>query len=115
MITSLLSPLVVASTTAADEDFASFDVPIHAWVLLVGFITALLVIDLLLVHRTAHEISIKEAAVESTVWISIGLLFGLYMIWWHGTQAGTEYYAGFLIEKSLSVDNVFVWAVIFSF
>jgi tellurite resistance protein TerC len=49
------------------------------------------------------------------VWISIGLLFGVIVIAWQGGQAGGEYYAGFLIEKSLSVDNVFVWAVIFSF
>ena len=75
----------------------------------------MLIIDLLLVHRTAHVISIKEAAIESAIWISIGLAFGLIIILWQGGQAGGEYYAGFLIEKSLSVDNVFVWAVIFSF
>ncbi|MCC6225695.1 MAG: TerC family protein [Microthrixaceae bacterium] len=75
----------------------------------------MLVVDLLLVHRTAHVISIKEAAIESAVWISIGLLFGLVLVAWQGGQAGAEYYAGFLIEKSLSIDNVFVWAVIFSF
>ena len=75
----------------------------------------LLVADLLLVHRTAHVITIKEASIESAIWISIGLLFGVVMIVWQGGQAGGEYYAGFLIEKSLSVDNVFVWAVILSF
>ena len=99
----------------ADENFASFDVPVWAWVALVAVITAMLVADLLLVHRTAHVISIKEAAIESAVWISIGLLFGLVILAWQGGQAGGEYYAGFLIEKSLSIDNVFVWAVIFSF
>src|SRR3954452_1858123 len=99
----------------ADADFASFDVPAWAWVALVAVITTMLVADLLLVHRTAHVISIKEASIESAVWISIGLLFGVVMLVWQGGQAGGEYYAGFLIEKSLSVDNVFVWAVIFSF
>src|SRR3954452_23523433 len=99
----------------ADADFASFDVPAWAWVALVAVITTMLVADLLLVHRTAHVISIKEAAIESAVWISIGLLFGLVILAWQGGQAGGEYYAGFLIEKSLSIDNVFVWAVIFSF
>jgi tellurite resistance protein TerC len=58
---------------------------------------------------------LREAAVESAVWISIGLAFGVVLIAWQGGQAGSEYYAGFLIEKSLSIDNVFVWAVIFSF
>jgi tellurite resistance protein TerC len=81
----------------------------------VGAIVAMLIVDLLLGHRTAHVITIKEAAIESAVWISIGLAFGLILLVWQGGQASSEYYAGFLIEKSLSIDNVFVWAVIFSF
>jgi tellurite resistance protein TerC len=113
-MTAFLSPLL-ASGSSTSENFASFDVPIWAWAALIAAITAMLVIDLLLVHKTAHVITIKEAAIESAIWISIGLAFGLVMIVWHGGQAGAEYYAGFLIEKSLSVDNVFVWAVIFSF
>ncbi len=100
---------------AATDNFVSFDVPLWVWFALTGVIVVLLVADLLLVHRTAHVITIKEAAIESTIWISIGLLFGVVMIVWQGAAAGGEYYAGFLIEKSLSVDNVFVWAVIFSF
>ena len=113
-MTSVLTPLV-ASSAAGSENFASFHTPVWAWVALIGAITAMLIIDLLLVHKTAHVISIKEAAIESAVWISIGLAFGLVILAWQGGQAGAEYYAGFLIEKSLSVDNVFVWAVIFSF
>jgi tellurite resistance protein TerC len=106
--------LTLAASSTKDN-FASFDVPIGAWIALVAAITIMLIADLLLVHRTAHVITIKEAAIESAIWISIGLLFGLVMLWWQGGQAAGEYYAGFLIEKSLSVDNVFVWAVIFSF
>ena len=97
------------------SDFASFDVPLWVWAALVAAISAMLVIDLLLVHRTAHVISAKEATIESAIWISIGLAFGLIILAWQGGHAAGEYYAGFLIEKSLSVDNVFVWAVIFSF
>ena len=97
------------------ENFASFDVPVLAWVALLGALTTMLVVDLLLVHRTAHVISIKEAAIESAVWVSIGLAFGLVVLVAFGGQASGEYFAGFLIEKSLSIDNVFVWAVIFSF
>ena len=114
----MISPLfahLAAADSATSDNFASFDVPAWAWVALVGAIVVMLVFDLLLVHRTAHVITIKEAAIESAIWISIGLAFGLVMIAWQGGQAGGEYYAGFLIEKSLSVDNVFVWAVIFSF
>lgn len=104
---------LAAETTK--ENFASFDVPPWAWIGLISAIVLMLVADLLLVHRTAHVISIKEATIESAVWISIGLLFGLLLLAWQGGQAGGEYFAGFLIEKSLSIDNVFVWAVIFSF
>jgi tellurite resistance protein TerC len=106
---------LVAATRAATDEFADIDVPLWAWGALAAAISAMLVVDLLLVHRTAHVISLNEAAVESAVWISLGLLFGVLMIAWHGGEAGGEYYAGFLIEKSLSIDNVFVWAVIFSF
>ncbi|MET0662162.1 MAG: hypothetical protein ABWZ42_03425, partial [Ilumatobacteraceae bacterium] len=69
----ILSPSALVAASAADENFASFDVPVWAWVALVAVITAMLVADLLLVHRTAHVITIKEAAIESAVWISIGL------------------------------------------
>ena len=75
----------------------------------------LLVADLLLVHRTAHAITFKEAAIESAVWIALGLAFAVVLLVWQGGDAAGEYLAGYLIEKSLSVDNVFVWAVIFSY
>jgi tellurite resistance protein TerC len=110
-----LQPLVLAAESGARENFASFDVPPWAWLALIGAIIGMLVFDLLAVHKTAHVISIKEASIESAIWISIGLAFGIIMFFWHGGQAAGEYYAGFLIEKSLSIDNVFVWAVIFSF
>lgn len=109
-----LSPALVAAESSK-TNFVDFDVPVWAWLALIGAIAGMLVFDLLAVHKTAHVITFKEAAIESAVWISIGLAFGLVIMWWHGGQAATEYYAGFLIEKSLSVDNVFVWAVIFSF
>ena len=108
-------PSVPLAAAEAAGDFASFDVPLWVWVALIAGIVTLLVVDLLLVHRTAHVISLKEAAIESAVWISLGLAFGVVLLVWQGGQAGSEYYAGFLIEKSLSIDNVFVWAVIFSF
>ena len=113
-MTTLTTHVLIAESSA-EENFASIDVPLWAWVALVGAITVMLVVDLLLVHRTAHVISIKEATIESAIWVSIGLAFGIVVLLWHGGQAGGEYYAGFLIEKSLSIDNVFVWAVIFSF
>ncbi len=112
----MIVPLVIAPTAESTSgNFASFDVPLWVWGALLGAIVLMLVVDLLAVHRTAHVITVKEATIESAIWISIGLAFGLVMLLWQGGQAAGEYYAGFLIEKSLSVDNVFVWAVIFSF
>jgi tellurite resistance protein TerC len=84
------------------------------WAALLAVITVLLLIDLLVVHREAHDINTKEAAIESAVWVSIGLAFGLVVWAMFGGAASGEYYAGYLIEKSLSVDNVFVWALIFA-
>ena len=109
-----MTPLL-ASVGSASDKFAKFDVPLWVWGAFVAFIAALLIADLLLVHRTAHVITFKEAAIESAVWISIGLAFTLVMLWWQGGTAGGEYLAGYLIEKSLSVDNVFVWAVIMGY
>ena len=108
-----MSLFAAAESTA--DNFVNIDVPLWAWAALVAAIVGMLIFDLLAVHKTAHVISIKEATIESAIWISIGLAFGVIMIIAFGGQAGGEYYAGFLIEKSLSIDNVFVWAVIFSF
>src|SRR3546814_12484447 len=105
---------MLASDTSTKDSLASFDVPVWALAALVGAIVVMLVADLLLVHRTAHVITIKEASIESAVWISIGLLFGVFMLVWQGGQAGGEYFAGFMIEKSTSIANVSVWAVILS-
>jgi tellurite resistance protein TerC len=110
-----LAALVSESASESSENFASFEVPVWAWVAFVAFVTVLLVGDLLIVHRRPHVPSTKEAAIESAVWISIGVAFTLVMWWWHGGQAAGEYISGYLIEKSLSVDNVFVWALIMSF
>jgi len=113
-----LSTVVPSLAAAAGEGttrFASFDVPLWVWAALVGFLAVLLIVDLLLVHRTAHAITFKEAAIESAVWVGLGLAFTFVMLAWQGGGAAGEYLAGYLIEKSLSVDNVFVWAVIFSY
>ena len=107
--------LLAAADAAGRQNFASFEVHPWQWGALLGGITVLLVADLLIVHRKPHVITFKEAAIESAIWISIGVAFTGLMFGWHGGQAATEYISGFLIEKSLSIDNVFVWAVIFSF
>jgi tellurite resistance protein TerC len=106
---------LAAETASSSGDFVSFAVPVWVWVAFTALVAALLLVDLLLVHRTAHVISTREAAIESAVWIVLSLLFGLVILGWQGGDAAGEYYAGYLIEKSLSIDNVFVWALIMSY
>jgi tellurite resistance protein TerC len=106
------------SLLAADsgrENLVDLDVHPWQWGVLLALIVAMLLVDLLVVHREAHEIKTREAAVESIVWISIGVAFTGVVAWWFGLAAGGEYISGYLIEKSLSVDNVFVWALIFAY
>ena len=103
-------PSVVA---AADSNFADINVPIWAWGLLGGAIALLLGIDLYR-HRDDHEPSPKEALLESLAWVACGLSFGVFMLINFGGQAFGEYMSGYLIEKSLSVDNVFVWSLLFT-
>jgi tellurite resistance protein TerC len=103
---------------AADSGSGNFvELNVHPWqwLILLGLIVALLLVDLLVFHREAHEVSTKEAAIESAAWISIGVAFSLVVLWWFGGQATTEYFSAYLIEKSLSVDNVFVWALLMSY
>lgn len=89
------------------------NVELWMWFSVLGLILVMLAIDLF-AHRKAHEISVKEAAYWSLFWVTLGIAFG-GLIWWHfGGEFGQQYYAGFLIEKSLAVDNVFIWAIIFS-
>ena len=105
---------LVASGAGSTSGKVNLTIEGWHWPVLLGVIGAMLLIDILVVHRDAHEIHTKEAAIESAVWISVGLLFGLVMLWEFGTAAAGEYMGGYLIEKSLSVDNVFVWAVLFT-
>lgn len=90
------------------------DVSLLWWVGLLVGILIMLAIDLFL-HRSAHVIALKEAAWWSALWVAIGLAFG-GLIWWSfGSEFGLQYFSGYIIEKSLAVDNVFVWAMIFTY
>ncbi|CAN5766326.1 TerC family protein [soil metagenome] len=97
------------------SNFVELDVHAWQWGVLLGFIALLLLVDILVVHRRAHAVKTREAAIESTVWISIGVAFSLVVLWWFGGAATGEYMSGYLIEKSLSIDNVFVWALILTY
>jgi tellurite resistance protein TerC len=85
------------------------------WALFVGFVAAMLAVDLFVLHREAHVVAAKEAAIWSGVWVALGLGFGAALWVWQGAEPAGEYLAGYLIEKSLSVDNVFVFSMIFTY
>lgn len=91
------------------------DVPLFAWAAVGVAIAAALALDLLVLHRNAHEVSMREAAVTSAGWITVGVVFGVVVWLTWGGDAGGQYFAGYLIEKSLSVDNVFVFALLLSY
>jgi tellurite resistance protein TerC len=85
------------------------------WVAFFSVIALFLALDLFVFHRHAHAVSMREAALWTAVWVTLGLAFGALVWFWRGGGAAGEYLAGYLIEKSLSIDNVFVFALLFTF
>jgi len=86
-----------------------------AWVAFNVFVVAMLVLDLRFFHRRAHVISIRESLLWTGFWIVLALLFNLIVYFWQGSQTALEFLTGYLIEKSLSIDNLFVFLLIFSY
>jgi tellurite resistance protein TerC len=105
----------VLAAEARRANLADLDVALWQWGVLLAIIVVLLLVDLLVVHREAHAVATREAAIESAAWIGCGVAFTAVVAWWFGAQASGEYISGYLIEKSLSVDNVFVWALILAY
>jgi tellurite resistance protein TerC len=83
------------------------------WVAFNLFVLLALALDLGVFHRRPHKINLREAAIWSAIWVAISLAFGFYVWHWHGSQRGLEYLTGYVVEKSLSIDNLFVFLVIF--
>jgi len=102
-----------------------FEGTIWLWIGFNVFVLAMLALDLGVFHRKAHVVSIKEATIWSAVWIGLALIFnlGLYFFWdkispasqYSNSEAALAFFTGYLIEKSLSVDNIFVFVLIFTF
>jgi tellurite resistance protein TerC len=85
------------------------------WLSFAAVVATLLALDLGVLHKGEQEISVRESLVLSAGYISVAALFGAWVWWQQGAIKGTEYFTGFLIEKSLSMDNVFVIAMVFSY
>lgn len=110
----MLSVHSLVPSGLSGKGHVDIDVLAWHWFFLVGVISVLLLVDLLVIHRKAHVVGIREAAIESIVWIGFGLLFAVFVAWQFGASATGEYFGSYLMEKSLSVDNVFIWAMLFT-
>jgi tellurite resistance protein TerC len=88
--------------------------PVWIWLSFMGIVSALLALDLGVLHRKQREIGVKESLGLSAFYIALGLSFGGWVWWYMGETAGLQYLTGFVIEKSLAMDNVFVIAMIFT-
>ncbi len=91
------------------------DSQVFLWVIFNIFVLGILALDLLVLHRTAHTVSLREALVWSCVWVSLALFFCLGIYFFRGGEKALEFLTGYVIEWSLSVDNLFVFLVIFSY
>jgi tellurite resistance protein TerC len=87
-------------------------VSLTMWAITVGALLLLVVMDFLTVSRKPHDVSFREAALWSTFYIAVAVAFGVFIWLWQGGDLGTQYFAAYLVEKSLSVDNLFVFVII---
>lgn len=88
------------------------DLSLTSWLVVLGLLTFLLLLDFVTVSRKPHEVMFKEAALWSIFYIAVAVIFGGWVWLQFGSDYGTEYFAAYLVEKSLSVDNIFVFAII---
>jgi len=89
--------------------------PLWVWIAFNGFVLAMLALDLGVFHRNSHDVSVREALVWSAVWMALALAFNGIVWARYGQQRALEFLTGYLIEKSLSVDNIFVFVLIFGY
>jgi tellurite resistance protein TerC len=99
--------------TMGDRRMDSIGSP-QLWIGFLGVVAAMLALDLGVFHRDAHKVTVREAAIWTAVWISLSGGFALLVWHWFGSQRALEFTAGYVLEKSLSLDNIFVFVIIFS-
>jgi TerC family integral membrane protein len=87
---------------------------IWLWIGFTLFVLAMLTLDLGVFHRKSHIVSIKEAVTWSVIWISLAMLFNAGIYFFDGSESAVQFFTGYLIEKSLSIDNIFVFALLFT-
>jgi tellurite resistance protein TerC len=97
------------------DTVANIVVPAWVWVAFLGGVLSVLALDLGVFNRKAHVVSVKEAAIWTTVWVTLGLAFAGVIFAWQGQQKGIEWLTGYVVEYSLAVDNIFVFVLVFSY
>jgi tellurite resistance protein TerC len=102
-------------SSTAERNVFTLEVSLLVWGGVVALIILALILDLFVFHKDAHEVSLKEAGITSAIWVSIGLAFGVGIWIFAGGQPAGEYFAGYVIEKALSVENIFVFALILGY
>lgn len=113
--------MIALAASAAGSTEPALVVPAWLWALTVGIVVALITFEFVQATRNPHEVQIREAGIQSVIYILIAIAYGVFFAWYTSDQVppnggtyGLEYFAGWLIEKSLSVDNLFVFVIIMS-
>jgi tellurite resistance protein TerC len=91
------------------------ETPIISWIIFNAFVLMMLALDLGVFHRKSHEVSVKEAFTWTLIWVFLALIFNAIIYFWRGQQQALEFFTGYLVEKALSVDNIFVFIMIFTY
>lgn len=91
------------------------DTPLIFWIIFNAFVLIMLALDLGVFHRKIHEVSLKEALTWTFVWVFLAMVFNVIIYFWRGQQQALEFFTGYLVEKALSIDNIFVFIMIFSY
>lgn len=91
------------------------DTPIIFWIVFNAFVILMLSLDLGVFHRKSHEVTIKEALTWTFIWVFLALVFNVIIYYWRGRQQALEFFTGYLVEKALSIDNIFVFIMIFTY
>lgn len=114
MFDTNLMYLTNLANTAQDLSL-NINTPWWSWPLLGGWFLSLILFDILVTHRKDHAPSLRESLWQSVGWIAMGVFMGVILWLAYGTEAGTQYFSGYLVEKSLSIDNVFAWSMILTY
>jgi len=91
------------------------ETPLWIWIVFIAGVLALLALDLGVFHRKAHAVSLREAAIWTVVWVTLSAFFGAWVWWRGGAELGLQFFTGYVIEYSLSVDNIFVFVLLFTY